>query len=218
MHNVLTKRLKFDKMRDLFIESIDILNDLGTPYHLEGGTLLGIVRDGDLLPWDKDTDISINLEHKEKYIEAIAAIRAAGWRVTERTLSEDAPFAKAGEPRVAKVSDYWLWKMKGPHRMDIFLKYPMGDYMCWTAAGRHMRVAKSYYDGYEEIEWNGRKLRAPVNYRDYLTEKYGDWSIPVKDWSCKGEGTIFDKESGTDGDMIVDQTKKLERARKAAGV
>jgi len=24
----------------------------------------------------------------------------------------------------------------------------------------------------------------PNAYRDYLTEKYGDWSVPVKEWDC----------------------------------
>lgn len=208
MQNVLTKTLHFERMQELFIDMVDLLNELDTPYHLEGGTLLGIVRDGRLLPWDKDTDISINLEHKDKYLEAIDAIRAKGWRVTERLFKQDTPFAEAGQPRVAKVSDFWLWTMKGPHRMDIFLKYPQGDYMCWEAAGRWMRVDRSFYDGYDEVEWEGRTLRAPRNHRQYLTEKYGDWSKVVKNWSCKGEGTIFGKRDDVPGPVVVDQSGK----------
>jgi phosphorylcholine metabolism protein LicD len=33
---------------------------------------------------------------------------------------------------------------------------------------------------YDKIEWEGRELRVPKNYTDYLTEKYGDWSVTVK--------------------------------------
>lgn len=207
--NVLTKTLNFDRMRSMFIEIIETLERLDTPYHLEGGTLLGIVRDGDLLPWDKDTDISINLENADKYYEAISALRGAGWRITEKFFLEDNPFARQGQPRVAKVSDYWLWSMKGPHRMDIFLKYPKDEWMCWTAANRHMRVKRDYYEGYDVIDWNGHKLRAPKNHRDYLTEKYGDWSVVIKDWSCKGEHTIFDAQTNVDGEMKVDQSYKI---------
>ena len=38
----------------------DFLTKHRINYFLEGGTLLGIVRDGDLLPWDHDVDISID--------------------------------------------------------------------------------------------------------------------------------------------------------------
>ena len=38
---------------------IDILNDIGLKYWLDAGTLLGIIRDGDLIPWDYDADIGI---------------------------------------------------------------------------------------------------------------------------------------------------------------
>ena len=40
--------------------STDFLTKHGIKYFLEGGTLLGIVRDGDLLPWDHEVDISID--------------------------------------------------------------------------------------------------------------------------------------------------------------
>ena len=55
----------------------------------------------------------------------------------------------------------------------------------------HLRVDNKYYDGYELIEWSNRKLRVPKHYREYLTEKYGDWSVPQKVWSAKSEGTVF---------------------------
>jgi hypothetical protein len=40
----------------------DCLTDLGATHWLEGGTLLGAVRDGDLLAWEDDVDISILLD------------------------------------------------------------------------------------------------------------------------------------------------------------
>jgi len=43
----------------MLLKTIDILNEKGFKYWLEAGTLLGIFRDGDLIPWDYDADIGI---------------------------------------------------------------------------------------------------------------------------------------------------------------
>ena len=189
--NVWIKRHSRETLRQQFIEIIDLLNEKDIPYHLEGGVLLGIVRDRDLLPWDNDTDLSINFEDY-KFLEIAAKeIKRLGWRCKFKKFDTSSSFATADDIRVFKISDYWLGCMKGGNRMDIFLKYQVDGYRCWSAAGAFMRVDNKYYDGYELIEWNNRKLRVPKHYREYLTEKYGDWSVPHKVWSAKSEGTVF---------------------------
>ena len=189
--NVWIKRHSRETLRQQFIEIIDLLNEKDIPYHLEGGVLLGIVRDRDLLPWDNDTDLSINFEDY-KFLEIAAKeIKRLGWRCKFKKFDTSSSFATADDIRVFKISDYWLGCMKGGNRMDIFLKYQVDGYRCWSAAGAFMRVDNKYYDGYELIEWNNRKLRVPKHYREYLTEKYGDWSVPQKVLSAKSEGTVF---------------------------
>ncbi len=42
-----------------FIETIGLLNAHEIPYWVCHGTLLGLVRDGDLIPWDHDIDIAV---------------------------------------------------------------------------------------------------------------------------------------------------------------
>lgn len=189
--NVWFKRYSRETLRQQFIEIIDLLNEKDIPYHLEGGVLLGIVRDGDLLPWDNDTDLSINFEDY-KFLEIAAKeIKRLGWRCKFKKFETSSSFATTDDIRVFKISDYWLGFMKGGNRMDIFIKYQVDGYRCWSAAGAFMRVDNKYYDGYEIIEWNNRKLRVPKHYREYLTEKYGDWSVPQRVWSAKSEGTVF---------------------------
>ena len=189
--NVWIKRHSRETLRQQFIEIIDLLNGKDIPYHLEGGVLLGIVRDGDLLPWDNDTDLSINFEDYELLEIAAKEIKRLGWRCKFKKFDTSSSFATADDIRVFKISDYWLGCLKGGNRMDIFLKYQVDGYRCWSAAGAFMRVDNKYYDGYELIEWNNRKLRVPKHYREYLAEKYGDWSVPQKVWSAKSEGTVF---------------------------
>ena len=206
--NVWIKRLSLKSLKSQFNEIIDLLNKNNIPYYVDCGALLGIVRDGDLLPWDNDTDLAINSEDIQKLESAVQDIQNLGWRCKFENFSEDCDFANTTNIRVLKISDTWLGCFKGPTRMDIFLLYPLDTYRCWSAAKRYMRVDRKYFEGYEIIKWNGRELRAPKHYKDYLTEKYGDWSVTVKNWSCKGELTIFGAEKTVVGPALVDQSHK----------
>ena len=42
-----------------FLETINILNNNKIQYWLCHGTLLGIIRDNELIPWDHDIDIAV---------------------------------------------------------------------------------------------------------------------------------------------------------------
>ena len=98
--NVWIKRHSRETLRQQFIEIIDLLNEKDIPYHLEGGVLLGIVRDRDLLPWDNDTDLSINFEDY-KFLEIAAKeIKRLGWRCKFKKFDTSSSFATADDIRV----------------------------------------------------------------------------------------------------------------------
>ena len=121
--NMWLKRFSLESLKSQFIEIIDLLNKREVPYFVDCGALLGIVRDGDLLPWDNDTDLAVNAEDEAKLTAVVDEIRSLGW---------------------------------------------------------HCKFSK----------------------------KYGDWSVTVKNWSCKGELTIFGAETKVKGPIIVDQSNK----------
>ena len=52
-------RIILKKIDQNFVEVINILNKNKIHYWLCHGTLLGIVRDGELIPWDHDIDIAL---------------------------------------------------------------------------------------------------------------------------------------------------------------
>lgn len=177
---------------------IDVLDKHKVVYHLEGGTLLGIVREQRLLPWDHDTDISIMRQSLPALEGALSEIKSNGWRITVREYSNENGYSKVGDTRVVKIKDKKFFIIAGDNALDMFIKTEADGFVYWTAAGNIMRVKASYYEGYDTVSWCGRDLKVPVNYRDYLTEKYGDWSIPVKEWSCDNEKTIVkERESET---------------------
>jgi hypothetical protein len=190
--------------RRLLFRVTDMLERYGIPYHLEGGTLLGIVRDGDLLAWDHDLDISIPAEYIRGFdFWKRLILRMKLYRVTARRFTADSAdhgWAK-GDFRIFRVCCRakgvgLLQSLKsvtqnGWPRLDIFVKYRFNGKVWWAAKSRVMAVDDSHYSSYETVEYFGRKLRVPVDYKEYLTRKYGDWSLPVKVWNCQSdEGTI----------------------------
>jgi len=181
------------KARKMLFCSTNFLDKYGIKYFLEGGTLLGIVRDGDLLPWDHDVDISIDYADAEKFDKLRWRFYLKGYRVTCRRGVQSYGPIKSNDYRIFKVKPLGLsfLKMFYPTLvdkmvvLDIFVKKDDDTHTYWQSMGKILRVDKSHYQSQEFVELNGRKLTVPNNYKDYLTAKYGDWSIPVKEWLCK---------------------------------
>jgi lipopolysaccharide cholinephosphotransferase len=170
----------------------ELLEKHSIKYHLEGGTLLGIVRDNELLPWDHDVDISIPESEMNKLI-------ALKWEFYKLGYKFSAKRSKFSYGPIKK-DEYFVFKLKpllmyighlfipALHRnmviLDIFVKRQDEKYTYWQAMRKVMKVENKYYESDEIIEFKGKQLRAPNHYKEYLTQKYGDWNIVVKDWVC----------------------------------
>lgn len=181
------------KARKMLFSMTDFLNKNGIQYHLEGGTLLGIVRDGDLLPWDHDVDISIDYKDAEKFDSIRWRYYFRGYRITRRRGIQSYGPIKPNDYRIFKMKPLGMsfWKMFFPTFaekmvvLDIFVKTSDDTHTYWQSMGKILRVDKVHYQGSEQVELMGKPLCAPNEYKDYLTAKYGDWSVPVKEWLCK---------------------------------
>ncbi len=67
---------------------------------------------------------------------------------------------------------------------NIFVKASDDKYTYWQAMEKIVMVSNKYYSSHEIVNFMNRDLRVPYDYKNYLTEKYGDWKIPVKNWVC----------------------------------
>lgn len=182
---------RYKLIENLLLSLTEHLNTNNIVYHLEGGTLLGLVRDKKLLPWDHDIDISIPAEHIEDALPVIEEFFTKKWRVSHRFIEQSDKYFEKGALRVLKVKYKYLYLIPSYTYLDIFVKYTKGDDCCWKVHDKTMKVDKKYYQSYETIEYKGHLLKVPNLYESYLTEKYGDWHTVVKDWHFNNELTIL---------------------------
>lgn len=189
------RAINFATMNRLMHDVLNVLDGLGIKYHLEGGTLLGIVRDGDLLPWDHDADVSIMREDVGHARAIIWALRRKGWRLSIRRYDRDHIYAKKGEIRLIKVKGRRFFFFPDQHMLDIFIKTRHDGFVYWEAMRCTMRVPQDHFDGQTPVDWKGRTVFAPLRHEDYLAAKYGNWQVPVKDWQTTNEGTIVERMS-----------------------
>lgn len=183
------KRLEL--IENLLLSLTEYLNKNNIVYHLEGGTLLGLVRDNRLLPWDHDIDISIPAEQLELALPILESFFKKKWHLNYKYFDQSNEYFKQENLRLIKVKYKHLYLFSSHTCLDIFIKYTSGNNCYWKVNTNIMMVDKKYYESYETIEYKGQQLKVPNDYKLYLTEKYGDWHEIVKEWHYDKENTII---------------------------
>jgi len=186
-----------DIARKMLKDITNLFDELEIPYVLEFGTLLGIVREGRLLPWDTDLDISINDDALDKVIKHKRKIWKLGYRTRVRYFKKDIGSYKVGDIRILKIQTRKFFFIKDKGLLDIFvMKREDGGHT--FVVGETPSVLKTvplkYHDNTSSIDFDGKIYRIPKFYEDYLEYIYGDWKTPKKDWDFRYEGNVEIKE------------------------
>jgi phosphorylcholine metabolism protein LicD len=164
------------------------LNRYEIPYLLEGGTLLGIVRENRLLPWDNDMDISLIEDYKDKLLSILPKLFFKGYIVRIKRYKFNVEPFKKGEIRIIKIRNRKLLFIKGDVILDIFIKKKIEDKYYWTVGVKKpvlKSVPKQFYEDLTEFKSNNHSFMVPEDYDGYLTYRYGDWKTTVKEWNFK---------------------------------
>lgn len=60
------RRAVQNRLMDMLLYLDSVCKEIGVPYRLEGGNVLGAVRHGGFIPWDDDMDVAIEKKHYKK--------------------------------------------------------------------------------------------------------------------------------------------------------
>jgi hypothetical protein len=149
---------------------LSILNSAGITSWVQDGTLLGLIRDGRVIPWDHDTDIGCFASGWKDAV--IPELEAAGFRL-DATLGER--------------DNGWQHRWTRENvKTDIFFYYTNADLTIWHAA--YMQRTKQYrfqYNlfGLAPIQTSAGPMMAPDPPEIFLETKYGSsWRTPTNRW------------------------------------
>jgi lipopolysaccharide cholinephosphotransferase len=168
-------------------------------YCLDGGTLLGIMREQRLLPWDNDIDLCVVADDCDRARSLVWYFRRQGYWVSVKRIRHHHPPMKKGDVRVIKLRNRRYFTVAGPVRLDIFIKYSFGSNHYWVEGSRMKEtkksVPKNYFDRIISTELNGKTYWIPEAYDEYLSFRYGDWRTPMERWNhLKDDGAIVKNE------------------------
>ena len=143
------------------------LTACGARYWLEGGSLLGAVRAGDIIPWDSDVDIGIYLDDVTK----CAPLRGA---VKQPVVDEQGfVWEKAPEGRFFRVQ----FSAQNRVHVDIFPFYSRNGTMTkdtWFATHRQdCEFPEHYLTPLETMPFVGVNASVPNRAREFLELKFG---------------------------------------------
>ena len=170
-------------------ETKEILDELEIPFWLDGGTLLGFIRDDTFCEDDhRDIDVSTWCNYKEKIPLLINTFIKKGYILHNHWHWND----KAHEVSVIKEGI----------KVDIFFKERKSawSWHCLYSSKEPVRWKRNsiiYFNELKEITIKGNIYKVPKDCAGYLEELYGEWITPInrKEWSCYNKGNAFIERS-----------------------
>lgn len=159
-------RIRTEEELDLQAQGLkevrDIFNALEIPYYLAGGTLLGIIRDGDFIRWDWDVGIDVKTEDvRPKQDAFIVALKKSGFYIREHIPTKT----------YFKIDAY---KYRAIYEIVGYFK--LGKMRC-----RHAQYYPDiHYHRQTEVTLRGEKYTTFNLPEKYLEWYFGDWKTPVR--------------------------------------
>ena len=178
-----------DIAEKMLIDTTKIFEKNKIEYVLEAGTLLGIVRENRLLPWDNDIDVTVTEEFEKKLLSLKWSFILRGYRFTVKRYKKDSGPFKKGTVRIIKITTRKFLFFKGYQLLDIFIKRPIENEYFWTVSVKNMvlkSTPKHFYDERTTLKYNDKIYSVPKDSEGYLAYHYGEnWRTPIKEWNFR---------------------------------
>lgn len=136
------------------------LDKIGINWGPAFGTLIGIVRNDDYLPWSPNFDIYILKEDEERFKDVLWALMDAGFEL--------ARYERRGLYYLKKDGEYF--KIFVLHKISSDVRHTGGTDF----------IHEKYLQNTTKWEFKGITLNVPSDVDEYLTFQYGDWTTPTQ--------------------------------------
>ncbi len=173
---------------DLLKKVTNEIDKSNVEYWLEGGTLLGAIRDKKLIPWDHDLDIGIKFSNDKEIKQLISSLKKYFF-VRPLKFPSDPKIWSLGKYRVIKVYTKKTYFKRSSLCLDIFLYYKghvkdQGEMYKYVVWGKNACHQLKYFDSLDEITFYDTKFKIPSFSEQFLEVKYGsNWRTPKKHWN-----------------------------------
>lgn len=183
---------------------------------VDSGTLLGLIRNNNLLSWDMDLDFSVvDKQGNNKLLSIFESKKVHVWRYDGKIYKIDIDQANDGPPLSADIKfferkgDKWscpairsagMWgrdkggasflrRMINPVWRQALYRLDTARFPLRTIVQvDNWEVPCIFFDKLVSINKMSHCL-IPTDVEDYLSFRYGDWQIPNKDWiPCRDDG------------------------------
>jgi hypothetical protein len=170
-----TRPIDRDKLFKNLSDLWDVFQNNGIKCWLSHGTMLGVYRDGDFIPYDDDCDISAVMDtgNREKAEEELRElgffVPPLGDRTKPVNPENNMPYSDTVAIRDGeKIEVWWFVKDNDKYSYDIYRP---------PACLVH---DQKYYDDLKTISFKGKTFNIPNHIEDWLVMMYSDWKIPQK--------------------------------------
>lgn len=158
-------------MENLLIDIASEMNKHDIPYWVDFGTLLGLVRDGGVIPWDNDVDICILKEDASKLqlIKDSLIKKGYHWDGTTGFGERHEGLLRVNTSKTnLNTADIYYWSENQGVMVGECFKPNQ-----FTFPSELLR-------DFTYIKFKGVNIRVPKRYKELLKNRYGNWEQPVR--------------------------------------
>jgi len=166
-----------------------VFSENNIKYFADFGTLLGIVREGDLIPWDDDIDLSILMNDYDEVVSLFRSnikdfeidkdieckVHVTHDRIRKEPINIGLSFVTNGNKVIRKF------------QINIGVVTIKDEF-----AVQSMNCSPKYhFEQQQQIDFWGEKISVPFEYESYLEFTYGDWKTPKMNTSFEDYPLAF---------------------------
>jgi phosphorylcholine metabolism protein LicD len=186
----------------LMLDLATFFNTNNISYHIDHGTLLGVIRDNSLMPWDIDVDFAIQnkdkdivLELLDHYLEnyKIEYCKNNNWRCSIHNCVMNFDDKVESLPMVIKVFNDADDSVSNSFFVDIELKYQYQNNLYWMVGSRKLSAPIEICFPATPIIFKNHTILVPKDTNSYLKSLYGNWEKVIKEWSYDQYSNIEEK-------------------------